>query len=75
MARRKKMATQDEVLEFLTGVMRRESDDGTVKISEALSAADKLYRHFRETDIAEGDKKETGIVILPTIKIEESEEK
>ena len=28
MARKKKVATQDEVLEFFTTVMRREADDG-----------------------------------------------
>ncbi len=67
MARKKKMATQDEVLEFFTEVMRREADDGSVKLSEAISAADKLYRYFRETDTTDTDKQETGIVILPAI--------
>ena len=73
MARKSKMATQKEVLEFFTEVMRRESDDGSVKLSEAISAADKLYRYFRETEIADTDNKETGVVILPEINIEGSE--
>lgn len=73
MARKRKMATQKEVLEFFTEVMRRESDDGSVKLSEAISAADKLYRYFRETEIADTDNKETGVVILPEINIEGSE--
>lgn len=66
--KKKKMATQDEVLEFFTEVMRREADDGSVKLSEAISAADKLYRYFRETDTADSEKNETGVVILPEIK-------
>lgn len=69
MARKKKMATQKEVLEFFTEVMRRESDDGNVKLSEAISAADKLYRYFRETDTSNEEHRETGIVILPETEI------
>lgn len=68
MARKKKVATQDEVLEFFTTVMRREADDGNVKLSEAMSAADKLYKHFRETSMSEDDGRETGVVLLPMLR-------
>ncbi len=67
MSRKTKIATQKEVLAFFTDVMRRDMDEG-VKISEAMSAADKLYRHFRETASTNENEKETGIVILPEIK-------
>ena len=70
MRRQRKMATQKEVLEFFTEVMRREADDGSVKLSEAISAADKLYRYFRETDTATAEHGESGIVILPEIRIQ-----
>lgn len=66
MGARRKIATQREVLSFLTDVMRRDIDDD-VKVSEAMSAADKLYRYFRETTQNDTDKKETGVVILPEI--------
>ncbi len=68
MARTKKIATQKEVLEFYTDIMRRDIPDENVKLSEAISAADKLYKHFKETDVSDADKKKTGIVILPEIK-------
>ncbi|MEE1351709.1 MAG: hypothetical protein UHM23_06625 [Clostridia bacterium] len=73
MPRKTKIATQKEVLAFFTDVMRRDMDEG-VKISEAMSAADKLYRHFRETNADSDNKKETGIVILPEIKRKDDEE-
>lgn len=67
MSRKKKIATQKEVLEFYTDIMRRDIPDETIKLSEAMSAADKLYKHFKDTTSDESDNKETGIVILPEI--------
>lgn len=61
-----KIASQKEVLEFFTNVMRREESD--TKISDAMSAADKLYRHFKEVKETQKDEKLTGVVILPEIK-------
>lgn len=66
MGGRRKIASQKEVLSFLTNVMRRDIDED-VKLSEAMSAADKLYRYFRETSQSDTDKKETGVVILPQV--------
>lgn len=68
MSKSKKIATQKEVLEFYTEIMRRDIPDENVKLSEAISAADKLYKHFKETSVTDTDKTETGIVILPEIK-------
>lgn len=68
MARKSKIATQKEVLEFYTDIMRRDMPDESVKISEAMTAADKLYRYFKESSPDDTDKKETGVVILPEIK-------
>lgn len=65
MAKKKKIATQKEVLEFYTDIMRRDIPDENVKLSEAMSAADKLYKHFKEITVADSDKKETGVVLLP----------
>lgn len=67
MGRKPKIATESEVLEFLTEVMRRKTPED-VKISEAMSAADKLIKYLK--DNTEQDKKETGIVILPEIRKE-----
>lgn len=72
MPRKSKIATEKEVLEFFTDVMRRDTGD-TVKISEAMSAADKLYRHFRESSQINENEKESGVVILPEIKEKEQE--
>ena len=69
MPKKPKIATQKEVLTFLTDVMRRDIDED-VKISEAMSAADKLFRYFRETSATDEDKKETGVVILPPVRKE-----
>lgn len=74
MAKKKKIATQKEVLEFYTDIMRRDIPDENVKLSEAMSAADKLYKHFKETTVLDTDKKETGVVLLPEIKKEKGEE-
>ncbi len=65
MGRKPKIATETEVLTFLTDVMRRDTPED-VKISEAMTAADKLIKYLK--DSADGDKKETGVVILPEIK-------
>lgn len=65
MGRKPKIATETEVLTFLTDVMRRDTPED-VKISEAMTAADKLIKYLK--DNAESDKKETGVVILPEIK-------
>lgn len=66
MGRKPKIATEKEVLTFLTDVMRRETPED-VKISEAMTAADKLMKFFKDT-VSENDKKETGVVILPEVK-------
>ncbi len=65
MGRKPKIATETEVLTFLTDVMRRDTPED-VKISEAMTAADKLIKYLKDT--ADTDKKETGIVILPEVK-------
>lgn len=66
MPRKGKIATEEEVLQFFTAVMRRKDKDAT-KLSDAISAADKLYRHFREVkDVSDTDR-ECGVVILPQI--------
>lgn len=66
MGRKPKIATETEVLTFLTDVMRRDTPED-VKISEAMTAADKLIKYLKDTT-AESDKKETGVVILPEVK-------
>lgn len=66
MGRKPKIATETEVLTFLTDVMRRDTPED-VKISEAMTAADKLIKYYKD-NVSEDDKKETGIVILPEIK-------
>lgn len=63
-----KIATQKEVLEFYTDIMRRNIPDENIKLSEAISAADKIYKHYKETTIAKNDEKETGIVFIPEVK-------
>lgn len=72
--RKSKIATQNEILEFFTDIMRRAGDED-IKLSDSMSAADKLHKYFqqkKEEDVE--NKKTTGIVILPQIK-EEKEEK
>lgn len=64
MGRKRKIATQSEVLEFLTSVMRRTDGEG-IKLSDAMSAADKLYRYLKEDAASSENEKETGVVILP----------
>ena len=66
MGRKRKIATQSEVLEFLTSVMRR-TDDTSIKLSDAMSAADKLYRYLKEDAAKEESEKQSGVVILPQI--------
>ncbi len=66
MGRKPKIATEMEVLSFLTDVMRRDTPED-VKISEAMSAADKLIKYYKE-NVTDSDKKETGVVILPEIR-------
>ena len=58
------IATKDEVLEFLTGVMRRDIEEG-VKLSDAMSAADKLYKYIMQEQTDEKNERLTGIVYLP----------
>ena len=69
MGRKPKIATETEVLTFLTDVMRRDTPED-VKISEAMTAADKLIKYLKDTT-ADNDKKETGVVLLPPIKRKE----
>ncbi len=66
MGRKPKIATETEVLTFLTDVMRRDTPED-VKISEAMTAADKLIKYYKD-NVSDNDKKETGVVILPEIK-------
>ena len=65
---KRKIASQNEVLEFLTTIMRREAED--TKLSDAMSAADKLYRIFKETKEHETDAKQTGVGRLPEVREE-----
>lgn len=65
---KRKIASQNEVLEFLTTIMRREAED--TKLSDAMSAADKLYRIIKETKEHETDAKQTGVVLLPEVREE-----
>lgn len=93
-----RIATHEEVLMFLTDIMRREAYDEAVvqskekltrtdehgnkineertvltsvpqkvKLSDAMSAADKLHKYYMQVT-AEDEESETGIVILPEIK-------
>lgn len=66
MGRKPKIATETEVLVFLTDVMRRSTPED-VKISEAMTAADKLIKYYKD-NVSDNDKKETGVVILPEVK-------
>lgn len=72
-ARKSKIATQNEILEFFTDVMRRADDDG-VKLSDAMSAADKLHKYFQQKKEESEEKNITGVVILPPIKEKEENE-
>ncbi|MGN0162271.1 MAG: hypothetical protein ACI4EA_01640 [Candidatus Ornithomonoglobus sp.] len=67
MSRQRRIATHTEVLEFLTDVMRRDIEDG-VKLSDAMSAADKLHKYYMQEKDNEKDTRRTGVVILPEIK-------
>lgn len=72
--RKSKIATQNEILEFFTDIMRR-GGDGDIKLSDAMSAADKLHKYFREKKEEATEKSSmTGIVILPQIKEKEEKE-
>lgn len=93
-----RIATHEEVLMFLTDVMRRDTYDEVtvqskekltrtdengnkineertvlssvpqrVKLSDAMSAADKLHKYYMQKTEAD-DEGETGIVILPEIR-------
>lgn len=93
-----RIATHEEVLMFLTDVMRREAYDEVtvqskekltrtdesgnkineertvlssvpqrVKLSDAMTAADKLHKYYMQKTEAD-DEGETGIVILPEIR-------
>lgn len=69
MPRQRKIATHTEVLEFLTAVMRRDMDE-SVKLSDAMSAADKLHKYYMQENDEKKDAKLTGVVILPEIRKE-----
>ncbi|MGN1115658.1 MAG: hypothetical protein ACI4TH_03745 [Candidatus Ornithomonoglobus sp.] len=73
MPRQRKIATHTEVLEFLTDVMRRDIEEG-VKLSDAMSAADKLHKYYMQEKDNEKDMRQTGVVILPAVKDEEKED-
>lgn len=92
------VATQDEILEFLTAVMRRTITDEIVvnnkkkfttedeygnkvneeliipekysvpiKLSDAMSAAEKLNKYYSQ-QISDEDDEEYGIIFLPEVK-------
>lgn len=67
MPRKTKIATKTEVLETLTEIMRSTPDEG-VKITEVISAGEKLYKILKEEAAEKNDEKQFGIVILPEIK-------
>ena len=69
MPRKASIATQDEILKNITDIMRSTPEDG-VKVSERLSAAEKLFKMLREVKSEKDDEKVSGIVILPEIKEE-----
>ncbi|MBQ3427380.1 MAG: hypothetical protein IJH37_09615 [Clostridia bacterium] len=69
MPRKSKIATKTEVLETLTEIMRSTSDDG-VKITEVISAGEKLYKILKEESSEKNDERQYGIVILPEIELE-----
>ena len=69
MPRKSKIATKNEVLETLTEIMRSTSDDG-VKITEVISAGEKLYKILKEESSEKNDERQYGIVILPEIELE-----
>lgn len=73
MARQRRIATHTEVLEFLTDVMRMDIEEG-VKLSDAMSAADKLHKYYMQEKDNEKDMRQTGVVILPAVKDDEKEE-
>ncbi|MDD6763042.1 MAG: hypothetical protein PUD92_05345 [Clostridiales bacterium] len=73
MARQRRIASHTEVLEFLTDVMRRDIEDG-VKLTDAMSAADKLHKYYMQEKDNEKDVRQTGVVILPDIRIEDKKE-
>lgn len=72
MPRPRRIATHTEVLEFLTDVMRREAEE-SVKLSDAMSAADKLHKYYMQ-EKEEDRQKLTGVVILPQIREEDENE-
>ena len=69
MPRKASIATQDEILKNITDIMRSTPEDG-VKVSERLSAAEKLFKMLREVKSEKDDERISGIVILPEIKEE-----
>ncbi len=70
MGRKKKIATIEEILETLTEIMRSSPENG-VKISEIMSAAEKLHKYLKETEDEDNAQKQHGVVILPEIGGEE----
>lgn len=68
-----KIASQTEILEFFTNVMRR-ADDDDVKLSDAMNAADKLHKYHQQKKEKSEDKEISGIVILPEVKKKEETE-
>ena len=56
MGRKKKIATIEEILETLTEIMRSSPENG-VKISEIMSAAEKLHKYLKETEDEDNERK------------------
>lgn len=65
-----KIADHNEVLEFFTYVMRREDPEG-IKLSDSLSAADKLHKYYLQVNAEKKDDSESGVIILAKSDLEE----
>ena len=72
MGRKPKIATEAEVLTFLTDVMRRDTPED-VKISEAMTAADKLIKYLKDTADNEPVAPSANIDNFTPIDIEEQD--
>ena len=70
MPRKSKIATKREILETLTEIMRSEE----TKVTETMSAAEKLYKYIKEDDAEKSEKCAYGIVILPEVNLKEGSE-
>lgn len=63
---RRRVASHSEVLKFFTDVMRRED----AKVSDALSAADRLHKYYLQEQPSKKDTKMSGVVLMPEVREE-----